>query len=145
VQALALAGVIWVAYVNAGPGSFARRSLAAAGNHAPPPGWQDFQRVDQIVVSAGTAGNLFVRFTGFSPDDPADALFASRFYYRAAYTLWPRRIFVGPPDRIINDGEDLISTRFERNTEWLGRHHVRAVLRVVRTADGSIEFRTDSN
>jgi len=145
VQTLASAGVIFVAFLNAMPGSFARDSLSAAHHRTAPPGWEDYRRVDQVIAGAAPAGNVLLRFAGFDPDAAANARFAARFYYRAAYTLWPRRVFVAPPGRIINGGKDLLCDPFHPDARWLTDHQVRAVLEAVREPDGSIQFRSTPN
>lgn len=138
---LAVAGVTLVVYLNLHRDSLARQTLMAAANDIAPPGFDSFLRVDRTVVElAGDDGNVAIRFVGFRPDDPDDVEFVSRFYYRAAYSIWRRRVFVTGTQRVINGGEDLLAQPFDPDESWLRRRGVVATITIRRTHDGSIEF-----
>jgi hypothetical protein len=138
---LAALGTAMVLSLNLRTDSFARQVLSAAANDLTPPGFDSFRRVDRTVAElGGDDGNVALCFIGFRADDPGDVEFVSRFYYRAAYSIWPRRVFVTEADRVINGGEDVLAEPFEPGREWLRSRGIVATITVRRMPDGLIEF-----
>lgn len=85
--------------------------------------------MDAELASLPSGGNLLVQFTGFSADDLAGRFFAEFIYYRSVYLLYPRRVYLCPTDRAVNNGEQILAVRFKPDDIWLRGHDVRWVLR----------------
>jgi hypothetical protein len=85
--------------------------------------------IDAALASLPSGGNLLVQFTGFPAKDPGWQFYVSFIYYRSVYLLHPRRVYLGPTDRVVNNGEHILAVRFEPDDVWLRGHDVRWVLR----------------
>ncbi len=59
-------------------------------------------------------------------------------YYRANYTLFPQRAFIGQSDRVLNGGEDIIAADRVPDDAWLIAHQVRTVQTLIQTPQGIV-------
>jgi hypothetical protein len=92
--------------------------------------------LDAGLTSLPSGGNLLVQFTGFSADDRAGRFFVEFIYYRSVYLLYPRRVYLGPTDRAVNNAEQILAV-LKPDDIWLRAHDVRWVLR-SRLAQGHV-------
>jgi hypothetical protein len=95
-------------------------------------------RLDGQVQAAAAGGNLELHLPGFDPADDRQALMLGAIYYRANYTLYPRRAWVGRGDRTINLASDLVAADAVADDRWLRQHDVKYVQTIVRFENGSV-------
>jgi hypothetical protein len=93
--------------------------------------------MDAELASLPSGGNLLMQFIGFSADDRAGRFFVEFIYYRSVYLLYPRRVYLGPTDRAVNNAEQILAVRFKPDDIWLRGYDVRWVLR-SRLAQGEV-------
>ena len=67
---------------------------------------------------------MLLELAGYATTNPAVENTLGYFYFRAGYALYPRRVFAGPADRIINDGRDIMRIGFDPDPQWLQAHDV---------------------
>jgi hypothetical protein len=92
---------------------------------------------DDFAAHSGP-GNVFLKLVGCpKPKPDAEATqsfsdyreaFLSGWYFRTAYDLYPRRVFVAPAETVVNGGWDLMGVSFNPDQSWLSSHAVRSVL-----------------
>lgn len=90
-------------------------SRAGGGGTTQPPG---------PAADAGDDGNVLLLRTGYATTNLAIENSLFYFYFHVSYALYPRRIFVAPADRVINQGLDIMHTAFNPDRRWLEEHHV---------------------
>jgi hypothetical protein len=73
-------------------------------------------------------GNLWLKVTGEAKTNPGATDLLCLVYYRTSYVLYPRRLYVGPADFIINGGRAIMQVEFNPSQQWLQEHDVRFVL-----------------
>jgi len=95
-----------------------------------------YEACDRIADEAGDA-NVLLKLTGYlNTSDKSDLEF---FYYRAGYSLYPRRLYVAPSDTIINNGWDILRVRFDPDPQWLRKRNVRLVLTISKDNTGRMK------
>jgi len=110
------------------PGSDVRRIFtAAAESAAARPATLPEESFDRIARQAGDA-NVVLKLAGYARTNPAVENSLGYFYYRTAYALYPRRVYVAPADQVINDGGDILRAGFNPSRQWLEEHDVRSAL-----------------
>jgi hypothetical protein len=82
---------------------------------------------EKIANPAG-AGNGLLKLAGYAKTNLAVENNLSFFYYWTSYSLYPRRIYVAPPDAVINNGRDIMRTAFNPDQPWLQEHDIRFIL-----------------
>ena len=97
----------------------------------------------EMFRDLANGGNLAMQFNGINIDDATQCLLVSQLYYRAVYALYPRRVFVGGDDAIINSAADLRASSNLADDAWLARHGIRGVIQVqVRPGEIQTESRS---
>jgi hypothetical protein len=81
-------------------------------------------------------GNVWLRFVNHATSNLNDNLCMSFIYFRGSYVLYPRRIYVGPTNQVVNDGRDILKFEFEPGRQWLRDHSVRSVLTMGKDSAG---------
>jgi hypothetical protein len=110
------------------PGSDLRQTWAAAtGSDLRRKAIREQEYFAQIARQTGT-NNIQLKLAGAASTNAAMENQVSYVYYRFAYTLYPRRIYAGPADSVINNGTDIMRTQFNPERPWLQEHDVRCVL-----------------
>ena len=79
------------------------------------------------MVRAADGKNIQLHLQLPEADWLSDAPFFTTVYYRAAYKLYPQRVYVGSDDRVINFPSDLKSADQLPGTDWMRQHQVSAV------------------
>ena len=125
---IVLLALVQLCWLQGRPGSEWRQICAAAteraaGHPAAPPD----EPYDRIAQQAGQ-GNVVLKLAGYARTNPAVENSLGYFYYRAAYALYPRRVYVAPADEVINNGKDIMRAEFHPGRQWLQEHDVRSVL-----------------
>jgi hypothetical protein len=131
--------IVWLTLIHLGwlqsrPQSCLRNLASTATNpevrqqaRAP---YEDCDRLAAQLVP----GNVFLKFVGCSRINSGpsaqgfigyEGYFLSLWYYRTAYDLYPRRMYVAPPDVDIDAGWDI---KFVPAKPWLEVHNVHSVL-----------------
>jgi hypothetical protein len=95
------------------------------------------QTFEGAADTGGTHGNLALHFVGFDANDARQGPLACQYYFRAVYALYPRRVFVGQGDRVINFPNELLAADEVPDDRWLRSHGVTAVMTLHRTGDGA--------
>lgn len=90
-------------------------------------------RLDQQVTAAAAGENLELHFVGFDPAIDTQARMLGVIYFRANYTLQPRRAWVSRGDRVINTADDVVREDVVPGDAWLREHDVRNVLTMIRS------------
>ena len=134
------AAILHMSFVNLRQGSVPRSVLGLLSAGAVPAEAEQDRRLDSEFAAAAGDGNLFLRFLDFD-SNPAAQEVLSGLYYRAVYSLYPRRVLVSREGDIINNGRDLVRANFEPDAAWLARRDVRAVMTFRPRPDGSFEWR----
>ena len=93
---------------------------------------------DKSFLAVAQGGNLALHFEGFDVDNFRQGLLMSEFYFRAVYTLYPKRVFVGRDDRVVNIAPDLSAADVLPDDLWLRQHGVRGVLNLQQRSDGTV-------
>jgi len=85
---------------------------------------------DQSGRIAGQApdGNVLLKLAGYAKTNPVAANSLAYFYFQTSYALYPRRVYAGTADQVINDGQDIMRVGFSPGPQWLQAHDVRSVL-----------------
>jgi hypothetical protein len=81
----------------------------------------------KIAGPAGN-GNGLLKLAGYAKTNLAVENHLSFFYHWTSYALYPRRLYVAPPDTVINKGRDIMQAAFNPDRQWLQQHDVRFVL-----------------
>jgi hypothetical protein len=82
---------------------------------------------DRIAVQAAD-GNVLLRLAGYAKTNPVVENSLGYFYFQTSYALYPRRLYAGPANQVINDGRDIMRIEFSPGPQWLQEHDVRSVL-----------------
>src|SRR4051794_26268315 len=99
-----------------------RRALPDAATH---------QTIDDMARRAmPPAGNVVVDLPALARTEGVEPEAVLRFYARATYTLWPRRMYPAAPGAAIVTGNDLAATNPPSDPRWLADHDVRAAVRI---------------
>jgi hypothetical protein len=93
---------------------------------------QRFVEIDDACQGVAHGENLAMHFEGFNFDNADDGRIASELYFRAAYTLYPRQVFVGSGGQIINGQDQLKILDVLRDDPWMRQHGIGGVLTVRR-------------
>jgi len=72
-------------------------------------------------------GNVLLKLAGYAKTNPVVENSLGYFYFQTCYTLYPRRVYAGPSDQVINDGRDIMRIGFSPDPQWLQEHDVRSV------------------
>jgi hypothetical protein len=91
--------------------------------------------VDQQFLDEATGGNMVLHFQGFDASDFHQSLAMSQFYFRANYTLYPHRAFIGHADRTLNEPAAMVAADVVPDLNWLRQHDVHAVRTIIRISD----------
>lgn len=81
-----------------------------------------YARIDRDVLSATGGEGLFLRFVNIPP---ALNEMVINYYLRTAYDIYPQRVLAGEPSTPIFTADQLRSVRFDPDTAWLLRNHIR--------------------
>lgn len=132
------ASCLCVVVVNLWDDAFARNVLLLALTGRADGVASELRALDQDIQALARGGSLLIRPAGFetSPGD-AEAMLP-RVYYRAVYTLYPRRAFIAEKSRVVNNGRDMATLNFNPGEAWLREHDVRAVLVLRREDNGQL-------
>jgi hypothetical protein len=85
-----------------------------------------YQQLDRIGDRIGD-GNVLLKLAGYAKKNPVVETSLSFIYFRASYALYPRRIYIAPADKVINNGWDIMRIKFNPSRQWLQEHDVRSV------------------
>jgi hypothetical protein len=101
---------------------------AASRSQAAP--WNRFADVEtELKKSAATRQNIQLHLSDPIHDSgdqaTAQADGFTRIYYLASYLLYPRHVYVGTDDRLINGAEQLLAGDQIPSTAWMKQHYVR--------------------
>jgi len=100
----------------------ARRALPDAATH---------HTIDDVARRAmPPAGNVIVNLPELARTKDVEPEAVLRFYARATYTLWPRRMYPAAPGAVVITGNDLAATSPPSDPRWLADHDVHAAVRI---------------
>ena len=86
-----------------------------------------YEQLDRIANQTGD-GNVLLKLTEQVKTNPDATDFLCLVYYRTCYVLYPRRLYVGPADIVINGGRAIMQAEFNPSQQWLEEHDVHFVL-----------------
>jgi hypothetical protein len=86
-----------------------------------------YERLDRMAGQTDN-GNVLLKLAGSAKTNPAVKNSLEFIYYRTSYAFYPRRVYVAPADKIINNGTDIMQAEFNPDRQWLLKHNVRFVL-----------------
>ncbi len=121
-----LVATLHILFFNLEPGTPLRQWQAGTSSEAPM--LQAMQSADEEFQSLSKGGNIEIHFTNFDPTSFRQGLWMSEFYFRANYTLYPKRAIVGRGDHIINDAAGIAAAGEVPDAAWMKDHGVTAVL-----------------
>jgi hypothetical protein len=93
--------------------------------------------IDRLYSKLPPDTNAWLDFANFG--DESEPL-VEKVYYRSCYAAYPRKIFVAPPEAVLNHGRDILRTRFQPADDWLDRHRIARTIALERAANGRINF-----
>ncbi|MBN4074079.1 hypothetical protein JYT61_00805 [bacterium AH-315-E10] len=103
--------------------------------------FNSIEKIDQIFNSLPKNGNVFLRFSGFNPQNDHDRHVASRYYYRATYTLYPRDVVIYPSNDKRVEMSDILSLPSSVLTdELIDSLKIKVILTVGKDAEGLIYY-----
>jgi hypothetical protein len=85
-----------------------------------------YEQLDRIADQTGN-GNVLLKLAGYAKTNPVVENSLSFIYYRTSYALYPRRMYIAPADKVINNGLDIMRIEFSPSQQWLQEHDVRSV------------------
>lgn len=142
---LIILSIVQISFFNFKTNSFARQILSAFldGKRAPV---RAHLEIDRFFEKIPHDGNVFVRFKGFEHGKAkGNEGFITLAYYRSVYSLYPRRVFVGEPTEVINQGRDILKANFNPSKKWLSSHNIHSVITFVLEPRGKIQVRINEN
>ena len=86
-----------------------------------------YEQLDRIADQTAS-GNVLLKLAGYAKTNPVVENSLSFIYYRTSYALYPRRLYVAPADKVINNGLDIMRIELSPSQQWLQEHDVRSVL-----------------
>lgn len=92
--------------------------------------------IDKQFLDEAAGGNIVLHFQGFDASDFHQSLVMSQFYFRANYTLYPHRAFIGQGDRTLNEPAAMAAADVVPDLDWLRQHDVHAVRTIIQTSNG---------
>ncbi|HST29335.1 MAG TPA: hypothetical protein VLK27_00680 [Chthoniobacterales bacterium] len=102
-----------------------------------PGAFQELKAIDGIYSDLPSGENALLQFKEF---DAENEELAQEIYFRSCYCVYPRRIFVVPPGKIINRGSDILAAELPPDPDWLDRHRVGGIVSFAHEKDGRIGF-----
>jgi len=121
------ATVLHLIGVHLAPNSAFRRTLFKVTNSS-----QEFGRyttTDRLFNEAAGNSNVFLSFLDSDSIEPktfnGDV---DPIRLRGVYTMYPRRIFLGPPEILAAAGYDSQKIKFEPDMPWLKANHIASVI-----------------
>ncbi len=84
------------------------------------------QDVDPYFVKFANGGGLFMYLVGFEKFGD----YATNFYFRANYVLYPQRVLVGDPSAPINTAPQISHAQFLPDDQWLKEHQTPTILTI---------------
>ncbi|MBN1864098.1 MAG: hypothetical protein JW808_04290 [Victivallales bacterium] len=101
--------------------------------------------LDNLLDTLPAEGNVLLRFEGFGQlERESQEDIPLLMYFRAAYKLYPRRVYVVSPEVVVNTGEDISANPFSPSAEWLEGNSVSIVISLAMASDGSVYSRVQS-
>ncbi len=122
--------VLHLAYVNMNPGAFPWSIIdgALSGKAKGSDVFGRYAAVDKAFASFAEKGNVVLRFQGFNATQVRHLDFIEFEYYRAAYAVYPRRVFCGDVNDVLNSARDVLKVAFNPSEPWLDAHQVATVV-----------------
>ncbi len=120
-----LAGVAHLLYLHAAPDAPARSGILAAqavANEAP------LAAFDRSLARDAGGRNVVVHFPSLASAE--DRKLACVVYFHANYALYPRHVWVGRDDTVVNDAAGLVRGDVPPPPGWCRSHDVTAVVNV---------------
>jgi hypothetical protein len=100
--------------------------------------------IDRLVKELNPEGNLFVQFYGFDGRDvgsfASSGDTASIMFFRIAYCIYPKKVFVAPKGTKIVRGTEFLNSDFNPDDEWLAENNVGGILSFHRDETGQISW-----
>jgi hypothetical protein len=92
--------------------------------------------MDRQFLEDAAGGNLQLHFRGFDPNEFHQGLLMSQFYYRANYSLYPHRAFIGRNDCVLNNATQIAAADVVPDDHWLKQHGVHTVRSLIQAPNG---------
>jgi hypothetical protein len=92
------------------------------------------QFVDPPLEKIAGGGGLYLHFVGFERFGD----YATNFYFRANYVLFPQRVLAGDPSVPINTPTQILEANFLPDDAWLKEHQVPTILTIICTPNPEI-------
>lgn len=99
--------------------------------------FQELRTIDRINSDLPSGENALLQIKDFGA---ANERLVEQIYYRSCYFVYPRRIFVAAPGKIINRGTDILAADFSPDSDWLDRHRVGRIVSFTQEKDGRTGF-----
>ncbi len=120
--------LVHLCWLQLRPESELRRTWAfATQSTASRAALMQYAQLDRIADQTAS-GNVLLKLAGYAKTNPVVENSLSFVYYRTSYALYPRRLYVAPADKVINNGLDIMRIEFSPSQQWLQEHDVRSVL-----------------
>jgi hypothetical protein len=87
--------------------------------------FQEFKTIDDIYSDLPSGENALLQVKDFGMTNER---LAEELYFRSCYCVYPRRIFVATPGKVINRGADILADGFSPDSDWLDRHRVSRIV-----------------
>ena len=123
-------GIVCLAGLTFHPNSWTIGALTAGPSTLRPQvlEWQEMDR-KALDVAGRTTGNLVADLRSLPQATDHQREYIATFYSRAAFTLWPKRLFATYPTTVINFARQLDAAPLPTDRQWMAEHHVTSVVR----------------
>jgi hypothetical protein len=95
---------------------------------------------DNLYKPGTTNGNILIKFTNFDSTNQNHEDFAAKTYFRANYLLFPKRTYVHKSTTIINNGKDIIESKFNPKKKWFLENNIKHIVDYQFHSDGQITY-----
>ena len=124
---IVLLALVHLCWLQLRPESELHQIYAVATESASNRAAKEHDQSDRIAKQVSD-GNVLLKLAGYARTNPAVENSLGYFYFRTSYALYPRRLYAGPADQVINDGRDIMRIGFSPDPQWLREHDVCSVL-----------------
>lgn len=127
-------GILAVFYSNLNPDAFSRNMVTDYFKNNKSI-LQPYLNADAIYDNYAKSGNVFVGFSGFDLSDETQMGMMETFYFRGAYSLYPRKVYIAEKDRVVNNAQDMARHNTMPSIDMIRNNRIAYVLFLKKRPD----------
>ncbi len=120
-------GMLGVFYSNLNPDAFSRNMVTDYFKNNKSI-LQPYLNADAIYDNYAKSGNVFVGFSGFDLSDEIQMGMMETFYFRGAYSLYPRKVYIADKDKVVNNARDMARHNVMPSIDMIQNNRIEYVL-----------------